>query len=266
MEIHTADSMAASRGPTSWASRWRTRRSTSSSATMTPSSTAQCHGSTSRSTKFEPLAAASSERHFVSLAAADDRLGGGQAGDRHPERRAAHVVEAGVVEEGDRLGVAAVLAAHAELELGLGLPAEPGADAHELADAVGVDRLERVALQQPLLEVGRHHPALDVVAAEPERHLRQVVGAEAEEVGLLGDLVGADRGARRLDHRADRDVGLLLQRSWWPPSISSCDPAAGQGQLLAGDRERDHDLDDRVLALRRAASAAASSSARTCIA
>ena len=51
---------------------------------------------------------------------ADDGLGGGQAGDRHAERRAAHVVEAGVVEQGDRLGVAAVLAAHAELELGLG--------------------------------------------------------------------------------------------------------------------------------------------------
>ena len=64
-----------------------------------------------------------SSRHFVEPPAArpDDRLGGGEAGDRHAERRAAHVVEAGVVEQGDRLGVAAVLAAHAELELRVGL-------------------------------------------------------------------------------------------------------------------------------------------------
>ena len=32
--------------------------------------------------------------------------------------------------------------------------------------------------------------ALDVVAAEAEGHLGQVVGAEREELGLLGDLVG----------------------------------------------------------------------------
>ena len=42
-----------------------------------------------------------------------DGLGGGQAGDGDPEGRAAHVVEPGVVEEVDGLGVAAVLAAHA---------------------------------------------------------------------------------------------------------------------------------------------------------
>ncbi len=57
---------------------------------------------------------------------ADDRLRGGQTGDRDAERRAAHVVEAGVEEQGDRLGVAAVLAAHAELERRLGLPAPAG--------------------------------------------------------------------------------------------------------------------------------------------
>src|SRR5438270_2729514 len=49
-------------------------------------------------------------------AVAPGRLESGPAGlqtsDRHPERRARHVVEPGVVEEVDRLGVAAVLAAH----------------------------------------------------------------------------------------------------------------------------------------------------------
>ena len=40
-----------------------------------------------------------------------------------------------------------------------------------------------------LLQIGRHHAALDVVAAEPERHLCEVVRADAEEVRHLGDLV-----------------------------------------------------------------------------
>ena len=172
-------------------------------------------------------------RHAVRAGRPDDGLGGGQAGDRHAERRAADVVEAGVVEQGDRLRVAAVLAAHAELEVGLGLAPEAGADAHELADAVGVDGLERVALQQALLQVGRHHPALDVVAGEPERHLGEVVGAEAEEVGLLGDLVGTDRGPRRLDHRADRDVRLLAHVLEWPDR-SRPGPTSGPGAAPRG--------------------------------
>ena len=163
--------------------------------------------------------------------------------------RAAHVVEAGPVEEGDRLGVAAVLAAHAELQRRPGGPAPLGAQAHQLADAVGVDRLERVALQQPLLEVGGHHPALDVVAAEAERHLGQVVGAEGEEVGLLGDLAGPQRGPGRLDHGADGDLELAplglgrrgaLARSGAASAVSVghgvLHPAAGQGQLLAASR------------------------------
>src|SRR5260221_693936 len=47
------------------------------------------------------------------LPSADDGLGGGQPGNGHPERGAAHVVEAGLVEQLDRLGIAAVLAADA---------------------------------------------------------------------------------------------------------------------------------------------------------
>jgi hypothetical protein len=50
----------------------------------------------------------------------DRGAAGLQARDRHPERRAGHVVEAGVVEEVDRLGVAAVLAADARVEVRLG--------------------------------------------------------------------------------------------------------------------------------------------------
>ena len=69
-------------------------------------------------------------------------------------------------------------------------------DAHldELADAFLVERLERVFRQQLLLQVLRDEGA-DVVAAEAEGHLRQVVRAEAEELGRLGHLVGGQRRA-----------------------------------------------------------------------
>ena len=43
---------------------------------------------------------------------------GGQPGDRDAERRARHVVETDLVAERDRIGIAAVLAADAELEIG----------------------------------------------------------------------------------------------------------------------------------------------------
>ena len=71
-------------------------------------------------------------------------------------------------------------------------------DAHldQLGDAL-VDGGEGVARQQMLLEVLRDELRLDVVAAEAERRLGEVVGAEAEEVGLGGDLspVTAARGS-----------------------------------------------------------------------
>jgi hypothetical protein len=42
-----------------------------------------------------------------------------------------------------------------------------------------------------------------VVAAHAERRLRQVVGAEAEELRFFGDLIRHHASARQFDHRAD---------------------------------------------------------------
>ena len=54
--------------------------------------------------------------------------------------------------EGDRVRIAAVLAADADLEVGPRLAAALGADAHELADAVPIDGDERVDLEdRPLV-------------------------------------------------------------------------------------------------------------------
>src|SRR6266704_5157019 len=65
---------------------------------------------------------------------ADGGLAGGQTRGRHPERRARHVVEADLVAEADRVGIAPVLAADAEVQV---LPAGPAllaGDLHQPAD------------------------------------------------------------------------------------------------------------------------------------
>src|SRR4051794_1949716 len=124
------------------------------------------------------------------LAVVEHGLRGGHARDRHAVRRAADVVESSHVEEGDRLRVAAVLAADAQLELRLRLAAGPGGEPDEPADAGLVDRLERAPVHDLALYVLVEEAALHVVAREAERRLREVVGAEREEVGHPGYAVG----------------------------------------------------------------------------
>ena len=96
--------------------------------------------------------------------------------------------------------------------LSLGRAARPrsAAISHQLADAVGVERDERVVLEdaEPLIDAEK---ARRIVARQAEDGLGQIVGAEAEELGGLGDLAGAQRRARQLDHRADQ-IGHLDAR------------------------------------------------------
>ena len=61
-------------------------------------------------------------------------------------------------------------------------------DADELADTVDVDRLERIVLEQAVLEVEGQEPSLGVVARHAEGRLGQVVRAEREELGVIGEL------------------------------------------------------------------------------
>ena len=70
---------------------------------------------------------------------------------------------------------------------------------HEHADAFRVERRERVLLDEAGLLVGADE-ARGVVARDAEGGLRQVVGAEGEEVGALGDLLR--RAARRAAARS----------------------------------------------------------------
>ena len=114
--------------------------------------------------------------------------------------------------EPDGGGVAAVLAADPDRQTVVGGAPAFDRDPHQLADTLLIERRERVVREHAVLEVAREELALGVVAREPERGLRQVVRPEGEEVGVKGDLVGADTGSRELDHRPDeiREVAALL--------------------------------------------------------
>src|SRR5207248_8068326 len=80
-------------------------------------------------------------------------LGGGETSDRYAVGRARHVVEPDFAAELDRGGVAAMLAADAELDVGARLAAAFGGDPDHLADPGGVDRHKRVMLENPQLLV-----------------------------------------------------------------------------------------------------------------
>ena len=219
--------------------------------------------------------AASSERRSRWRAArsasvaglADDGLGRGQAGDRHPERRARHVVEPGVVEEA-RSTPGRRRARRTRRASGPGLVARPAldADAHELADAGLVDRLERVALA-----AGPARGRRGIIRLSTSSRLKPnviwvrslVPKRKKSASSAISSARSAARGVSIIVPM--RDVELLLRARRRRVDLL-LDPAAGQRQLLAGDGERDHDLDDRVARPRRVSSAAASSSARTCIA
>ena len=105
-----------------------------------------------------------------------------------------------------------MLAADADLQVRPRAASLLHAHLDELADADRVDRRERIALQD-LAVLVRAEELADVVAREPEGELRQVIGAEREELRLAGDLIGRHRAARHFDHRADEvldpDASLL---------------------------------------------------------
>ncbi len=112
--------------------------------------------------------------------------------------------------------------------------------AHEIAHAVDIDRDERVLLEDALVQIGLQEAA-GVVSADAEGGLGQVVGAEREELGALGQIAGPDGGARQLDHGADLvfhgDPGLGHHRL----GDTICQ-GAQEIHLLALGYQRMHDL------------------------
>ena len=140
--------------------------------------------------------------------------------------------------------IAAVLAADAAVQIGAGLFAEFDRHIHQFADADLVEPCKRIGFVDLVLVV-RGQELAGVVAREAEGHLRQIVRAEAEEFRLFGDLVGGERRARDLDHRADfvLDVALRLGDEL----IGHFDDDVfDELHFLDFARERDHDLGNDV--------------------
>ena len=104
-------------------------------------------------------------------------------------------------------GVAAVLAADAAVQLRTNLLALLHSHLHQGTDAGLIQLGEGVVLEDLGVVVGVQELAC-VVTAEAVGQLGQVVGAEAEELRFLGDLVGSQAGAGNLDHGADLIVQL----------------------------------------------------------
>jgi hypothetical protein len=90
-----------------------------------------------------------------------------------------------------------MLAANAELDVGAGLAAALGGDLDHLPDTGRVERHERVVLEDPELLVGAAE-ARRIVARDAVDGLRQIVGAEAEKGGALGDLARRMSNSRRV--------------------------------------------------------------------
>src|SRR3546814_11801695 len=112
-----------------------------------------------------------------------------------------------------------LLAADAELDVRPRRAAALGADHHQLADALCVERDEGVLLDQATLLVGTEEIS-GIVARQAEAGLGQVVGAEGEELGALGDLGGPQAGTRQ-PRSEERRVGkecVRTCRSRWSPS------------------------------------------------
>src|SRR2546422_1792869 len=132
-----------------------------------------------------------------------------------------------------------MLAADTELDVRTRPAAELDGRAHYRAHTVGVERRERVLVENLLLLIDAQELA-DVIAGESERELCQVVRAKGEELRLLGDLVGGHRAAGDLDHRADEIIHLdaLLFHDLGRDTV---DDYLLVAELLHVADERDHD-------------------------
>src|SRR2546423_6801552 len=96
-----------------------------------------------------------------------------------------------------------MLAADPDFQVRLGLAAALDGHAHHRADSIPIEDLERVRRDDLFLDVSREEALLGVVARDAQHGLREVVGAEREELGLRRDLVRDDAGTRDLDHRPE---------------------------------------------------------------
>ena len=96
-----------------------------------------------------------------------------------------------------------MLTADTHFQFRAGLAAIIDGHLHQLAHAFPVQGLERILRQDALADICDQEVALGIVTAVAKGHLGQVVGAEGEELGQLGNFTGGHCRARDLDHGAE---------------------------------------------------------------
>ena len=148
----------------------------------------------------------------------------------------------------DAFRVPPVLTAHSQLDAGLYRASGRRRHPHQGSHALLVQCLERRSAKDPHFHVQGEERGLAVVTRKPPGCLRQVVGAEGEEVRGLRDLARGQRCARHLDHRADqiRHLGLGLLEDVQRDAV---DDLACPAQLFEGSDQRHHDFRANIDAL-----------------
>src|SRR5438552_8959904 len=130
-------------------------------------------------------------------------LGRGQSRNRNPKRTATDVIQTEPVTELNAGRLAAVFAANPELDVRPSFASQIASDFHQAANALLIDRRERICIHNVELRVGGKKTA-GIVPAHSQRRLCEIVCAKTEELGVARDLVGHERSARDFDHRADQ--------------------------------------------------------------
>src|SRR5438132_8620707 len=108
-----------------------------------------------------------------------------------------------------RRRLASVLTADSHFQFGARLAALLDSNAHQFSHALAINHLEWILFEDALAQV-RGQNLVDVITREAEGGLREIVGAETEELGFLGDLVSNQSRARQLNHGSYEIVDFLL--------------------------------------------------------
>src|SRR5271157_314712 len=105
-----------------------------------------------------------------------------------------------------------MLSAYPNLQSWLGLPPPLDGQPDQHPHPRPVDRIEWALLEDAELQVLRDELGFDVVPAEAEGGLREIVGPKGEEIGMSCDLPGGQGGPRGFDHRSHlvRDLRTRL--------------------------------------------------------
>ena len=105
--------------------------------------------------------------------------------------------------------LAAVFAANPELDVRPSFASQIASDFHQAANALLIDRRERICIHNVELRVGGKKTA-GIVPAHSQRRLCEIVCAKTEELGVARDLVRDERCARDFDHCPDEIVEFHL--------------------------------------------------------